>query len=75
MGRRGHEPALLPRNGAGESFVSFIALFGRPARSTWLLPDRDVQSDRLLRSLLRVFLERRTPSVELNRRIRQPARG
>ena len=28
MGRRGHEPALLPRNGAGESFVSFIALFG-----------------------------------------------
>jgi hypothetical protein len=31
LGRRGHEPALLPRNGAGESFVSFIALFGRPA--------------------------------------------
>ena len=30
MGRRGHEPALLPRNGAGESFVSFIALFGGP---------------------------------------------
>jgi hypothetical protein len=29
MGRRGHEPALLPRNGAGESFVSFIALFDR----------------------------------------------
>src|SRR5512138_801095 len=28
MVRRGHEPALLPRNGAGESFVSFIALFG-----------------------------------------------
>ena len=28
MVRRGHEPALLPRNGAGESFVSFIALLG-----------------------------------------------
>jgi len=27
---RGHEPALLPRIGAGESFVGFIALFGRP---------------------------------------------
>jgi hypothetical protein len=24
---RGHEPALRPRNGAAESFVSFIALF------------------------------------------------
>jgi hypothetical protein len=28
MVRRGHEPPLRPRNGAGESFVSFIALFG-----------------------------------------------
>jgi hypothetical protein len=28
MVRRGHEPAPLPSNGAGESFVSFIALFG-----------------------------------------------
>ena len=26
--RRGHEAALLPRNGAAESFVSFIPLFG-----------------------------------------------
>ena len=34
MVRRGHEPALLPRNGAGESFVSFIALFGGVARSS-----------------------------------------
>jgi hypothetical protein len=25
--RRGHEAALLPRNGAAESFVSFIPLF------------------------------------------------
>jgi hypothetical protein len=24
LGRRGHEAALLPRNGAAESFVSFI---------------------------------------------------
>jgi hypothetical protein len=28
VGRRGHEAALLPRNGAAESFVSFIPLFG-----------------------------------------------
>jgi hypothetical protein len=28
MVRRGHEPALLPRKVARESFVSFIALFG-----------------------------------------------
>ena len=27
---RGHEAALLPRNGAAESFVSFIPLLGRP---------------------------------------------
>jgi hypothetical protein len=27
VGRRGHEAALLPRNGAAESFVSFIPLF------------------------------------------------
>ena len=27
--RRGHEAALLPRNGAAESFVSFIPLFDR----------------------------------------------
>jgi hypothetical protein len=26
--RRGHEAALLPSNGAAESFVSFIPLFG-----------------------------------------------
>jgi hypothetical protein len=26
VGRRGHEAALLPRNGAAESFVSFIPL-------------------------------------------------
>jgi hypothetical protein len=38
MVRRGHEPALLPRNGAGESFVSFIALFGGPVRLRVLLP-------------------------------------
>jgi hypothetical protein len=29
---RGHEAALLPRNGAAESFVSFIPLFGGAAR-------------------------------------------
>ena len=28
--RRGHEAALLPRNGAAESFVSFIPSFGGP---------------------------------------------
>src|SRR5512133_1615361 len=32
MGRRGHEPAPPVGHGAGESFVSFIALFGRVAR-------------------------------------------
>ena len=30
--QRGHEAALLPRNGAAESFVSFIPLFGGAAR-------------------------------------------
>ena len=29
---RGHEAALLPRNGAAESFVSFIPLFDGAAR-------------------------------------------
>jgi len=37
---RGHEAALLPRNGAAESFVSFIPLFDTadptPAASVWL---------------------------------------
>jgi hypothetical protein len=28
VGRRGHEAALRPSNGAAESFVSFIPLFG-----------------------------------------------
>jgi hypothetical protein len=31
VNRRGHEAALLPRNGAAESFVSFIPLFGGPS--------------------------------------------
>ena len=31
---RGHEAALRPRNGAAESFVSFIALFGGTSHST-----------------------------------------
>jgi hypothetical protein len=29
VGRRGHEAALRPSNGAAESFVSFIPLLGR----------------------------------------------
>jgi hypothetical protein len=41
MVRRGHEPALLPRNGAGESFVSFIALFGGGALLSGCSPYND----------------------------------
>ena len=54
MGRRGHEPALLLRNGAGESFVSFIALFGGPAvlrmpvcRARWSCVSVSSRSDSL----------------------------
>ena len=39
---RGHEAALLPRNGAAESFVSFIPLFdsaGAPERPRHTLLD------------------------------------
>jgi hypothetical protein len=35
MGRRGHEPAPPAGHGAGESFVSFIALFGGAAQSSY----------------------------------------
>lgn len=40
MGRRGHQPALPPRDGAGESFVSFIALLGCPAAPEPCLPSK-----------------------------------
>jgi hypothetical protein len=51
--RRGHEAALLSRNGAAESFVSFIPLFGGPYRPDDICATKAWISRRTSRSRVR----------------------
>jgi hypothetical protein len=72
--RRGHEAALLPRNGAAESFVSFIPLLGRTSRCRdCLLENNDLTG--MVKVVLRRAEELGVGRVLGAQLLRKPLRG